>query len=139
MPIIYAAGSLEVTFELDSDEDSFIVDEWNSSENRSTCDEYDHPYINLNFIIENPIDEFTPWMLGFSEKDAYEGGITCTKTGNNFVFVANGKFKFSVNKGTQEKIIAGEIPRLEGVSYFRQGHSDYKSNKNDIKFSKKKL
>jgi hypothetical protein len=135
MPFLYASGKFIVKYE----QDGYGLKEWTSKENRKTCEDYDHPIINIFFRIENLEDEISPWAFGIYEKSAYEGQITCEISNNTFTFIADGKFKFKVHKDIPGLIMSGKVPSFDGVSYLRVRAGEGIIIENTLQFSKGKL
>jgi len=140
MPKHYASGKLKVIVDLSSKDDSFVFKQWTNKNNIKICEEYGHPKIKMVYRIENEADPESPWVFYISDKDAYQGGISCKQSGKTFEFTLDGKFKFDVNKDVPAKLSGGKTAIVEGVSYLRQQCAEGCVVEEDsIQFSKKAL
>lgn len=139
MPFIYAVGKIVVKCVLDKKENAFIVKEWAAKQNERDCEDYGHPKISLEFQIENPADEISPWEWRLTDQDADGGQVTCEKDGLTYTFAADGKFKLKVHKDIPKLVDSGKIAACVGVAYLRHSHPGVDVVEDTLRFSSKKL
>ena len=118
MPFVYikALAKIKVTLP-----EPGFMDEWDSPDALAVCVDYGHPHSTINFKIDNPEEPIQPMLVMVADTEAYEGSSLVTKVDDKtYMFEVDGLFKSSVHKDTVKAIKEGMVPKLEGVTRYRQ-------------------
>jgi|TARA_B110000090_G_scaffold200018_1_gene240583 hypothetical protein len=142
MPFIYVKAQANIKVTLP---EPGFMDEWDSPEALAICVEYGHPQSTINFKIDVPEKPLQPMLIMVGDTEAYAGSSLVTKIDDKtYMFEINGLFKSSVHKDTVKAIKEGMVPKLEGVTRYRQGYDFSGANLESLdhgtwQFSAKKI
>ena len=121
MPFVYIKAQANINVTLP---ESGFMDEWDSPDALAVCLDYGHPQSTINFKIDNIEDPLQPMLVFVADIEAYEGSSSVIKIDDKtYIFEINGLFKSSVHKDTVKAIKEGIVPKLEGVTRYRQGYT----------------